>query len=212
MEVAATLVILYKGFKLANSIRQVAMFVSEDESLRAVLETIGEQEYAAAQRSLGDAKQSGDPRREMESALTIFRLALERDVPTETKMIVALTISGIYKAFNEGSLTAKFLNLADHYFEEDLKNRRDDIETLKQAGKVIGGVEEAGKLVMKSVLRSQLGMFAGLMEKKMEEGEMKSGASYEKRTRQTGELADTAELAIKEQKKAFSRIHEFLSQ
>jgi hypothetical protein len=210
MEITSTLVVLYDGFKLASSIQQIATFISEEERLRIILKTIGEQEYSAAQKSLEDARQSRNPRREMESALTIFRLALERDLPTDTKMVVALTVCGIYRAFDERILTAKFLDLANRYFNEKI-NSDNTVENVKLAGKVIGGAEEAGKLVMKSMLRSRLGLFAGLVDKKLEEGEMKSGASYEKRTHQAEELAAICESAIKKEKEAFAHLYEFLS-
>lgn len=123
-----------KGFKIYKTLKVIVKFLTKEIRVQEIFKKIGEQEFNAALKSLNDAQFSKEPKREIESAITIFRLALEREIPRTTKITVLLYVSYIYKLLGENSLQENFLEKAKVEFEEYCKVVRQSALAMGLAG------------------------------------------------------------------------------
>jgi len=193
--------LLLHGFKMARGIHGLAKFLLEEDEVCKVLREIGEQELTAALKSFNDAEFSANPKREIESALTILRIALERDLDIKTKVAISLIVAAIYRGLSENALRDRFLSQAKSLFHQY-------IEDLKKGFTFIGGAEEAGKLAMEALFYLQspatYSLRKELMHKITKTKEEPFGTSLSKRKQQAEETTNRLKLE-------FSELYDYLA-
>ena len=120
-EVFSLLKELKEVYDLLNTISDIVI----DKTARIVQiveENAAEKEFLAARQALEDAKRSNNPARELESAITLLRTALNKTSDLEKSYQISMTITLCYRMLGEAELARSYGNKAIEYVDQYIEN------------------------------------------------------------------------------------------
>lgn len=127
--------LILKAVKDAYDLHQTISDLCVDKTA-LILESISDCEVQSAQKTLQDCKTSNDRSREIASAITQLRLAMEKTTSTKRKCQIAALIASCYQLLRDKALAMQyrddcimyFTSLTDNYLSDVRKYHRRSLQ------------------------------------------------------------------------------------